>query len=280
MAVLIFLVILVIVIYVYSFNNRDRNLDYKLTPQYQKSGNNDKLRTDIIKSLEITIKNEIISNYSNRDFRNKAIENFIDAREVSFYKNVNILSQQHKISHNEVYDEVFLGCNYVRVQFNIPTQPIPLNEPQKIGDFSSENSNPSKSDSFGLTKKQKLSCNALLSSIIYSTKAEKPELYKLYTNVERNQLEFLGLKISETSSYLGAIQGNFPLHKEILKSLNNKQKDLLISMALDLLTCNGIPSKDEYVKFEQVFEKVAGIDKNDFSDRILKINAIIDKFSK
>lgn len=131
MGMLILVAIIAVVIYIYSFNNRDKNLDYKLTPEYQKSGYDDKLRTDIIKGLEITIKKEIIGNYSNKDFRRKAIENFIETRESYFYLNIESLSQQHKISHNATFDAIFDACNYIRVQFDIPAQSVSKTSPRE-----------------------------------------------------------------------------------------------------------------------------------------------------
>lgn len=272
---LILVAIIAVVIYIYSFNNRDKNLDYKLTPEYQKLGYDDKLRTDIIKGLEITIKKEIIGNYSNKDFRRKAIENFIETRESYFYLNIESLSQQHKISHNATFDAIFTACNYARVQFGIPAQTIPTSSPDH------RQKDTALSETYSLTKEQKLACNTFLCGITSNSYIANPSLWKLYNNIEIKQVEFLGLPIPEfTFEYLATVQKNFPLQKETLKTLNNSQKDFLVSMALDLLTCNGVPSEEEYSKFEKAFDKVAGIDKNDFSDRILKINAVFGKFSK
>lgn len=274
MGMLILVAIIAVVIYIYSFNNRDKNLDYKLTPEYQKSGYDDKLRTDIIKGLEIKIKNEVINNYSNKDFRIKAIENVIEARESYLYLNIEPLSQQHKISHNATFDAIFDACNYIRVQFGIPAQALP-NNTNKIQEKST--------DLIKLSQKQKLSFNIFLGYIIHSCYSTNPYLHKLYKAVERKQLNDLGLSMSETIHYLELVNTDLysrNLYMEIMKSLNDKEKDLLVSMALDLLTCNGMPSEEEYIKFEKAFDKVVGIDKDDFSNRLIKINAILDKFSK
>jgi hypothetical protein len=269
---LILIGILIIVLYINSFNKRDKNLDYKLTPEYQKSGYDDKLRTDIIKGLEITIKSEIISNYSNREFRTKAIENLIDTREATFYINIESLAQQHKISHDATFDAIFSACNYVRHQFDIPVQTIPVNSTNR----KENHIQPSLSDSVGFTKKQKLSCNIFLSGITSTSYITNPSLWKSYATIERKQLELLGLSIEETTEYLPTIQENFPLQKDILKSLNDSQKDFLVSMAIDLLCCNGKPSKEEYAKFEKAFEKVACIDRDEFAERVLKINGLMN----
>ena len=125
---LILVAIIAVVIYIYSFNNRDKNLDYKLTQQYQKLSNDEKLRADIIEGLEINIKKDILNNnFANKRFKIVEIENFINEREVTFYMHIESLSQQHKISHNVVFDTIFDACNYVRVQFGIPAQTIPTN---------------------------------------------------------------------------------------------------------------------------------------------------------
>ena len=275
MIIFAFIFILAVIIYVYSFNNRDRNLDYKLTPQYQKSGYDDKLRTDIIKGLEITIKKEVINNFSDKYLRTKAIENLIDTREATFYINIESLSQQHKISHNATFDAIFSACNYTRLQFGIPSQSIPSSanstQAHKV-----ENIPTSLSDSYILTKKQKLSCAVFLGHITHSSYLENPDLYKLYSNIERKQLKFLGLSMSETNNYLETIQQNHSLYKEILRSLNDKQKDFLVSMAIELLWCDGKPSEEEYIKFEKSFAGVVSMNKDEFAERILKLNGIMN----
>lgn len=277
--ILILVVVIIIVIYIYSFNNRDRNLDYKLAHHYQKSGNDDKLRTDIIKGLEITIKKEVINNFSDRHIRTKAIENLIDTREAIFYVNIESLSQQHKISHNATFDAIFLACNYTRLQFGIPTQSIPVNNLNKIETNNGEQIQSLHSDSHNLTEKQKLACNIFLCGITSTSYITNPSLWELYSNIERKQIEFLSLLIPEfTFEYLATVQQNFPLQKEILKSLNNRQKNFLVSMAIDLLWCNGKPSKEEYIKFEKAFDKIACIDKDEFAERVLKINGLMNKF--
>jgi hypothetical protein len=278
--ILILVLLIIVVIYISSFNNRDRNLDYKLTPEYQKTGNDDKLRTDIIKGLEITIKKEVISNFSDRTLRTIAIENLIETREVAFYMNMESLAQQHKISHNATFDAIFSACNYTRLQFGIPAQTVPVNK-SKSSNLEKENiMKPNLSDSLGLTKKQKLCCNIFFGSIISSSYISKPSLWKSYSRVEKIQLGYLGLSMSETLEYLEVVQqSRYLILRETLKTFNDKQIDFLVSMAIELLWCDGIPSKEEFIKFEEVFEKILLIDKDGFSERILKINGLMNKFS-
>lgn len=265
---------MIVSIYFYSFNSRDRNLDYKLSEPYQKSGNDEKLRTDIINGLKTTIKNEVIKNFSDPIIISKAIENLIDKRETAFLNNLDSLSKQYKISQNVTKDTVFLACDYVRDLYKTP-----FKSDNKIENHRSKKEEMPLSESIDFTKKQKLACNIFLGHIIHSTYKSNPELYKLYKKVERNQLEFLGLSIYETTDYLEWTQKNHSYYLETLRSLNETQKDFLVSMALELLCCNGLPVQDEYMKFESAFEKVLFISKDEFANKVIKINALVNKFS-
>lgn len=275
MAILIFIIILVVIIYFYSFNNRDRNFDYKLDSEYQKAGNDDKLKTDIIVGIETTIKNDIVKNLSDAFLINSAIKNFVEKRQFDLLNNIESLSKQYKISSKTVKNSIFLACNYVRAKHDISLQ----SDTNTVKKPKPKKTKSSLSESISFTKMQKLACNAFLGNIIRSSYKENPNLYELYRKVDRSQHEFLGLSPSETTDYLEWAQRNRSSYLDTLETLNNTQKDFLVSMAVEFLSCNGLPTQDEYMKFEKSFEKFLSMSKEEFAERIIKINAVINKFS-
>lgn len=277
---IILVIILIVLVYGYSFNNRNKDLDYKLSAPYQQLGNDEKLKADIVAGLEITINNEVIKNFSDATLIKKAIKNLIEKRENSLHENINSISKQYKISQKIVKDTIPLACNYVRLKYDVSSQSA--NSSVKKPKSKEIKTEASFTKSFDLTKKQKLACNIFLYGIIhssYTARRENPKLYELYNKVEKNQLEFLGISIYETTDYLEWAQKNRSLYIETLRSLNNTQKDYLVFMAMELLWCNGTPDQEEYIKFEKSFDKILLMSKEEFAERIIKIGTLVSKFS-
>ncbi|MCB0747920.1 MAG: hypothetical protein KDC90_10710 [Ignavibacteriae bacterium] len=68
--------------------------------------------------------------------------------------------------------------------------------------------------------------------------------------------------------------------KRELSSFNDNQKDFAVAMTLELLTCNGVPSERDYMVAENAFEKIMGMNSDDFLKRLEKIQSIGKFFSK
>jgi len=126
--VVLIIIALIVLIYIISFNKRDRDLDYKLSSQYQKSDNEDKIRTDIIKGLEITIKKDVLNTFKDDFLRIEAIKHIIKDREVTFYINIESIAQQNNISHAATFDAIFFACNYVRSHYGIEPEVYPVKQ--------------------------------------------------------------------------------------------------------------------------------------------------------
>jgi hypothetical protein len=128
MSFIIIIIIIAIIIYLISYNNRDRDFDYKISNNYQNLTNEQKLLIDITQGLEITIKNNILKTLKDEKLKKAAIKHIIGDREVTFYMNIESLAKQHQTSHNAVFDAVFLACNNVRAKYGIEPEVIATNK--------------------------------------------------------------------------------------------------------------------------------------------------------
>ncbi|WP_379692894.1 hypothetical protein [Flavobacterium sp. HJSW_4] len=272
--IIFFVILLAIALYFYAFNNRDKNLDYKLTSEYQKSGNDDKLRADILKELETVIKKEVITSFSDATLRIKAIENLIKTREASYYLNIESIAQQYKISHSATFDAIFSSLNHVRFKFNLPTESYPSHGKQKTKKTDITESEFFSDVAQSLTRTQKLACNTFIAGITSFNYITDASVRQLYSNIADSHLKILDLRLSETYAYQDILFTNMKSHKDTLNSLNDKQKDLLVFMAMELLWCNGEPTQLQYNKFQKEFERTLAISENDFAQRVLKLSSI------
>jgi hypothetical protein len=124
------------------------------------------------------------------------------------------------------------------------------------------------------SKEQKLSVITLMRLI--SNGSHDTQKIKLQDKAIIEQAIFLGLSFSECTIFLNNL--NPETLKNELTSLNNEQKDFIVAMALGIISCGGTPSKRDYMITENAFEKIVGINIDEFSNRIEKIQLIGNHF--
>lgn len=120
--VIFIIIVLVVIIYIYKFNNRDRNLDYKHSPEYQNLTIADKMTIDIINGLEASIKQDVLDKFSDDHTRITAIKSIINQRENSFLNNIYQISNQERISIPLASKVVKTACDTVRITYGLDTK--------------------------------------------------------------------------------------------------------------------------------------------------------------
>lgn len=117
MAILIFIALVLIVLFI-SFSNRDKSQDYKISPVYKNLSNEDRLRADLIHSLEKKIQGVI--NPAESRFNNALlIKAVIADMKLSLLANKIDLAKQYGLtiySTSEIIDECCFGAygNYLQ----------------------------------------------------------------------------------------------------------------------------------------------------------------------
>ena len=111
MAFLIFTALVIMVLLI-AFNNRDKSQDYKISSAYKQLSNEDRLKADLVSSLEKKIKS-VINPAESRFNNGLLITGAIADSKMSFLSNKIDLAKQYSLtiySTTEIIEECCLGA--------------------------------------------------------------------------------------------------------------------------------------------------------------------------
>ncbi|POY40375.1 hypothetical protein C3L50_06950 [Flavobacterium alvei] len=120
--VIFIIILLVVIVYIYKFNNRDRNLDYKYSPEFKNLSNVDKMLIEIINGLEASIKQDVLNKFADDYTKIVAITSIINQRETSFLNSINEIANQENISVALAKKVINTACNTVRMTYGLDTK--------------------------------------------------------------------------------------------------------------------------------------------------------------
>lgn len=126
------------------------------------------------------------------------------------------------------------------------------------------------------TTQQKLSAITLIRIIINVGQDQNKILTQ--DKVINNQATTFGLNSNECEVFFNSINPS-NLQNQFI-SLNNEQKDYLVAMVYEILLSGGTPSERDFIVAENLFDKVANINPDEFIMRIEKIQALGNYFTK
>lgn len=118
--------------------------------------------------------------------------------------------------------------------------------------------------------KQKLSAITLMRAIVGGT--QDANKAKLQEEQIIKQVRLLGISVVECDNFMNNL--NLESLKRELISLNNAQKDFIVSMTMELLHTGGEPTDRDIMITENIFEKLANINPDELDERAVKIKAI------
>ena len=110
------------IIYIYKFNNRDRNLDYKYSPEFKNLSKADKMVIEITNGLEAAIKQDVLNKFDDDYTKFIAITSIINQRESSFLNNINQIAYQENISIPLAKKVIKTACDFVRITYGLDTK--------------------------------------------------------------------------------------------------------------------------------------------------------------
>ena len=120
--VIFIIIVLVVIIYIYKFNNRDRNLDYKYSPEFKNLSKADKMVIEITNGLEAAIKQDVLNKFDDDYTKFIAITSIINQRESSFLNNINQIAYQENISIPLAKKVIKTACDFVRITYGLDTK--------------------------------------------------------------------------------------------------------------------------------------------------------------
>lgn len=116
MTFLIIFGILLLLVYIIAFNNRDKSQDYKISPVIRNISNEDRLRADIIHSLDKKIKSVINPTESKKN-NDILISEVIIVRQNSLFDNRADIAKQYNLSIITTGDIIFECIESVSVSY-------------------------------------------------------------------------------------------------------------------------------------------------------------------
>ncbi|WP_310560162.1 hypothetical protein [Flavobacterium sp.] len=126
-----------------------------------------------------------------------------------------------------------------------------------------------------LNKSQKLTAMTILG--IFNIASEKKETKIKRENLINLSLKELDIKYKEYDDYINCINPEIIRNK--LTDISNSEKDLLITLAYEVLFCDGMPNEKEYVLMENLFKNIAKINQDELMKGFQKIQTLLNHFT-